>query len=243
MSLLVTASPWINDETTIISKKRPSTMRKQIKSNDIDFIKNVNDVNNVENMQNNEPTTIEDSQTVNENRNNKINDLLNKMSFVSQDNDGSKMANFNPPPTPILNNKKPDIGRTDIMELKPNELLPKNPYQQNPQVFNDYKNPPSGNIQYKANEGNLGIYNNYKNSYESSNIQLKPYYSKMGISDSTATTDNKIMEKINYMIHMLEEQQNEKTNSTTEEFILYTFLGVFMIFIVDSFTRAGKYIR
>jgi hypothetical protein len=56
-------------------------------------------------------------------------------------------------------------------------------------------------------------------------------------------TDNKIMEKINYMIHMLEEQQNEKTSNVTEEFLLYTFLGVFIIFIVDSFARAGKYTR
>ena len=55
--------------------------------------------------------------------------------------------------------------------------------------------------------------------------------------------DNKVMEKINYMIHLLEEQQNEKTNNLTEEFILYTFLGVFIIFVVDSFARSGKYTR
>jgi hypothetical protein len=57
------------------------------------------------------------------------------------------------------------------------------------------------------------------------------------------TGDNKLMEKINYMIHLLEEQQNEKTNNITEEFILYTFLGVFIIFVVDSFARSGKYTR
>jgi F0F1-type ATP synthase assembly protein I len=46
------------------------------------------------------------------------------------------------------------------------------------------------------------------------------------------------------MIHMLEQQQNEKTSNLTEEFILYVFLGVFIIFIVDSFTRTtGKYVR
>ena len=55
--------------------------------------------------------------------------------------------------------------------------------------------------------------------------------------------DNKLLEKINYMIYMLEQQQNEKTSNITEEFVLYTFLGVFIIFIVDSFTRTGKYIR
>ena len=41
----------------------------------------------------------------------------------------------------------------------------------------------------------------------------------------------------------VEEQQNEKTNNITEEFILYTFLGVFIIFVVDSFARSGKYTR
>ena len=55
--------------------------------------------------------------------------------------------------------------------------------------------------------------------------------------------DDRLMEKINYMIHMLEEQQMEKTSNITEEFILYTFLGIFVIFTVDSFTRAGKYVR
>ena len=51
------------------------------------------------------------------------------------------------------------------------------------------------------------------------------------------------MEKINYMIHLLEDQQHEKTANITEEFLLYTFMGVFVIFIVDSFSRAGKYTR
>jgi hypothetical protein len=35
----------------------------------------------------------------------------------------------------------------------------------------------------------------------------------------------------------------EKTANITEEFILYAFLGVFIIFIVDSFSRGGKYIK
>ena len=45
------------------------------------------------------------------------------------------------------------------------------------------------------------------------------------------------------MIHLLEEQQMEKTANITEEFILYTFLGVFVIYVIDSFTRNGKYVR
>ena len=62
-------------------------------------------------------------------------------------------------------------------------------------------------------------------------------------STPTLSDNDLLMEKINYMIHMLEEQHNEKTSNITEEFLLYMFLGVFIIFIVDSFARAGKYIR
>ena len=41
----------------------------------------------------------------------------------------------------------------------------------------------------------------------------------------------------------LEEQKDEKTNHITEEVVLYCFLGVFVIFVTDSFARAGKYSR
>ena len=54
---------------------------------------------------------------------------------------------------------------------------------------------------------------------------------------------NELLEKLNYMIYLLEEQQNEKTGHVTEEVILYSFLGVFIIFVVDSFARVGKYVR
>ena len=51
------------------------------------------------------------------------------------------------------------------------------------------------------------------------------------------------MKKLNYMIHLLEEQQDERTSNVTEEVIMYSFLGIFIIFIVDSFVRVGKYVR
>jgi len=58
----------------------------------------------------------------------------------------------------------------------------------------------------------------------------------------TGSHDN-VMTKLNYMIHLLEERQDERTNNVTEEVVLYSFLGIFMIFIVDSFVRVGKYVR
>jgi hypothetical protein len=51
------------------------------------------------------------------------------------------------------------------------------------------------------------------------------------------------MQKLNYMINLLEQQQDERTNNVTEEVVLYSFLGIFIIFIVDSFACVGKYVR
>ena len=67
-----------------------------------------------------------------------------------------------------------------------------------------------------------------------------PYYNQM--SQGNGNKDQ-LLEKLNYMIHLIEEQKDEKTGHIMEELILYSFLGVFMIFIVDSFARAGKYVR
>ena len=52
-----------------------------------------------------------------------------------------------------------------------------------------------------------------------------------------------LLEKLDRVISLLESQHDEKTGHVTEELVLYCFLGVFIIFIVDSFARAGKYVR
>ena len=54
---------------------------------------------------------------------------------------------------------------------------------------------------------------------------------------------SELTDKLNYLIHLLEEQQDERTENVTEEVILYSFLGIFIIFVVDSFARVGKYVR
>jgi len=60
---------------------------------------------------------------------------------------------------------------------------------------------------------------------------------------SYSSSNDLLMQKLNYVIHLLEEKQDERTNHVTEEVVLYSFLGVFIIFIVDGFTRVGKYTR
>ena len=63
--------------------------------------------------------------------------------------------------------------------------------------------------------------------------------------NATAAPENKdvLLQKLDHIISLLENQQDEKTGHVTEELVLYCFLGVFIIFIVDSFARAGKYER
>ena len=74
--------------------------------------------------------------------------------------------------------------------------------------------------------------------------QYVPYYSQLqGSPEEVHTNKDALMTKLNYMIHLLEEQQDEKTDNVTEELVLYLFLGVFVIFVVDSFARVGKYTR
>ena len=76
--------------------------------------------------------------------------------------------------------------------------------------------------------------------------QYAPYNNPSATNAMAAAADvpkDEILQKMNHIIQMLEDQQDEKTGSVAEELILYCFLGVFVIFVVDSFVRAGKYVR
>lgn len=52
-----------------------------------------------------------------------------------------------------------------------------------------------------------------------------------------------LLKKLDNILYLLEEQQEEKTNLVTEELILYIFLGIFVIYVLDSFVKVGKYTR
>ena len=80
---------------------------------------------------------------------------------------------------------------------------------------------------------------NYANQYYK---QFVPYLNQ-GMNGMPEESKGSLIEKLNYIIDLLEEQQDYKTNSILEDLILYTFLGIFVIFIVDSFARSGKYVR
>lgn len=237
MSLLSTASIWTNDDNS--TKKRQSTMSRKTMKKPIKPYDN-NDSNEYEKYSITQEKNdfvlhnIEDVEEMNDERKYRVNDIINKMSSISEENDGSKLADFNPPSKPIIQMKK------DLQTgwVKPDEQIPnpENPLQIPAPSFSGKSINP-----YILNNANVIGLGNYTQVYDPENIEYKPYYSKMGLGNGSI--DNKIMEKMNYMIHLLENQENEKTANMTEEFILYTFLGVFIIFVLDSFSRTGKYIR
>ena len=76
------------------------------------------------------------------------------------------------------------------------------------------------------------------------NYVNRPYYPyrEPRVNNSYQSPDV-LMQKLNYVISLLEDQQDEKTNNVTEEVILYSFLGIFIIFMADTFVKAGKYTR
>jgi hypothetical protein len=92
------------------------------------------------------------------------------------------------------------------------------------------------NLKYNPNQHSK-VFSNYTNAYNSPEFTNKQYVKPV------VQHNDKLLEKINYMIRLLEEHQHEKTENITEEFILYGFLGIFVIYVVDSFTKCGKYIR
>jgi hypothetical protein len=79
------------------------------------------------------------------------------------------------------------------------------------------------------------------------NSNNRPYYSQTrynaNYESHNENTQDVLLQKLNYMITLLEDQQDERTNNVTEEVVLYSFLGIFIIFIADTFVRAGKYVR
>lgn len=163
-------------------------------------------------------SNFEDTMNVNAERESTVTKLLNKIT-ASSTNAGNGLEDFKPLSENLANRSRSEGFESPI--LKKAASIP---------VPSDFKTD--------------GL-SNYTKSYESGGILGKPYYSSMGIakSDGGDENNNSLFQKLNYMTHILEDIQMEKTSNVTEELILYSFLGVFVIFIVDSFTRAGKYYR
>lgn len=236
MSLAITAAPidsdnnvYSNVSDNAINKKRNAHNRTQKRINSDDY----------------------DSD--------KVNSVIQSIhrSSVADNSESSELGEFNPisPPTSM------GVENTKFREnfANKNDLSSNN--NNNNNTNTNINNP----IEYSPDTDKLN-YNTLAENFLNSE-QVQEYYKKLlptynqsqsnsansyhntiasfnqGATSNYGDANSILLEKLNYMINLLEEQKDERTNNVTEEVVLYSFLGIFIIFIVDSFARVGKYTR
>ena len=182
----------------------------------------------------------------------KVNSVLEKIHNNLNSDDDDEKDTFNPPP------KTESVGVNKTINLEKGKESMINMVASNEPMFRTLGRSPQPNYDgsdnldlndysnYGDNKSNEEYYKRVLPGYNGQrNPVNKPYYNTLNynLSESPSQDQDVLLKKLNYMITLLEDQQDEKTNNVTEEVILYSFLGIFIIFIADTFVRAGKYVR
>jgi hypothetical protein len=207
-----------------------------------------NEISNNKNMPNNKKSTHNKTQRKHakyDMDNNKVNTVLEEIHNNSIESDENHLGDFNPPPIPDSAGVNKTIATEQTMHLNKHkniEMLSNTPQPNAPNddgyFLNSYNN--SQINQTSVDEYYKKILPGYDSNRQNIN---KQYYTNTTYSAKPAVEQDILLQKLNYMIHLLEEKQDEKTNNVMEEVVLYSFLGIFIIFVVDSFARVGKYVR
>ena len=87
-------------------------------------------------------------------------------------------------------------------------------------------------IHKKLKEDNKEILTDFYKSSE---------YGKNNVDNLDVNLDDN--SKLNNILEILENQKEIRTEQKTEEIILFFFIGIFIIYIIDSFASIGKYSR
>jgi hypothetical protein len=195
----------------------------------------------------------------------KVSKVLESIHKNEDDEDDSNLADFLPPPPPTSIGSE-RRANTDSQREGMQTLGSFSSASQNEYISTLGKQPLSmeetQDFDVKSFEKNYGdnqsiedFYKKYVPNYSNANATMnfgsKPYNQATPENSNSNTLQKPVqfagndvlISKLNYMIHLLEEKQDERTNNVTEEVVLYSFLGIFIIFIVDSFSRIGKYVR
>ena len=181
----------------------------------------------------------------------KVNSVLEELHKNQKpDDDEDEPRNFNPPPQTVSvgsQKKEPMMNMTnqnDIMFRTLGRAPQPNNEENNDLDLNNYSNYGDKKTVEEYYKKMLPGYNPNNQNVQNSNPSNRLYH-RMNYDQASnvAPSQDVLLQKINYMITLLEDQQDEKTNNVTEEVVLYSFLGIFIIFIVDSFAKVGKYVR
>ena len=210
------------------------------------------------NNNNNNTDTNMDSMNTNTSSENvqSVLNLINNTNGYNDDSDDTGMADFRPPPRAEVTSKMPQPqplnSEITIDYEKPVKVtypLPNQKDHSETQNIATAVAPRQYPLPLDSQSDFSALPKDYASNYYK---QYVPFFNQNGsgaisggggASAFVAGNKDQLLEKLNYMIHLLEEKRDEKTGHVMEEVILYSFLGVFIIFIVDSFARAGKYTR
>jgi hypothetical protein len=165
----------------------------------------------------------------NESSNNKVETMMKHLNLSNSggDDDVEGLADFNPPVNPI----------SSVVDRTKNSVSNIENFQNTEEGINNIDENDDNEV---SQEGFQEANGTYAQQYYK---QFVPYYSNASNIKEGASSNPEIMEKLNYLVNLIENNNDEKVNSITEELVLYCFLGVFIIFIVDSFAKVGKYVR
>jgi hypothetical protein len=234
MSLVSSASPWISDEP---QRKRPATMRKTIKkTSSLDVAPS--DTTHLESS-----SYVSQEQTYQEtkpvDRQERVNEMIQQMNSIHTENDGQGLADFKPLSHPVVRKRANEqISGDDSLSYLPNVHIPTPPADFSSNLPKDPVRPT-----FSASNLDLDKNSDYHRIYQPPpSITHAPYLGGRA-GPSVSQDHTKMMDKINYMIHLLEEQSNEKTGNVMEEFVMFSLVGVFIIYVLDSFSRSGRYVR
>jgi len=140
------------------------------------------------------------------------------------DSESNDLANFDP-----------SIDQTSVAPI-----LELGQWQNSTQSSEENKEQPQTKDDKVTQEGFNQLKSAYANDYYK---QFVSYPGSYVAPSQPADSNYELLKKLDNILYLLEEQHEEKLGYITEELILYVFLGVFIIFILDSFVRVGKYTR
>ena len=173
---------------------------------------------------------------------------MNNLAFYASPIDFNKDENLE---FKINNIKKNKLNSNILKKLtKPSEEeinnihnnLEKNLKEENENSLADFYKSESSTNESNEVKFKKDLYTNPKSNTDymiSNNLNANKI-----INDKLSNNSNDdLLERLNYIITLFEENKEIKTNKKNEEIVLYCFLGVFMIYVLDSFVSIGKYKR
>ena len=186
---------------------------------------NNNNSNNSNNNSNNNNLSSKKNQTYKNKNSQKIDKTMLQQLYNSNNDDNYEMGDFVPVQQPMQNvniqqqNLKSNMHYTE--SLDDDDVVDKSKIEMS-----------------KDNDIYKQFINNYNNS------TAKDFYnSNYSNNLNTSTSNNDLIKRLDKILYLLEEDKNDQNHLITEELILYVFLGVFIIYVLDSFVKAGKYVR